>query len=207
MENLTSSRTELAASAHTKTDGSGMSKTEQQSGVRGRHTCMRKVGSKVDLTKIIFDTTKVDMAKIKSDAVNVDLTKIKFDVANVVKENDKLVKEGQNVLVKEEDKVNSTENEDSDGVTVDTECDDSDDYSDYDSDMEDDEDEDEDEEVLRMLEDAKKLKILAQAFLHPEKPILSDHSVFGRNYFDRPSAVEYESKEEADEHAQILADA
>jgi xylose isomerase len=52
------------------------------------------------------------------------------------------------------------------------------------------------------------LKNLAVAFLHPERPVMvSDPTVFGRNYFSRPSAIEQKTDEEADEEVDILEDA
>merc|ERR1711862_986533 len=46
------------------------------------------------------------------------------------------------------------------------------------------------EERARILEEAKQLKKLAVDYLHPELPVqTTDPSVFGRNYYDRPSAV------------------
>ena len=64
-----------------------------------------------------------------------------------------------------------------------------------------------DEEVARILEDARKLKILAQAFLHPEKSVQIDPTAFARNYFTTPSIQPTESVEEANERAAILQDA
>lgn len=96
---------------------------------------------------------------------------------------------------------------------VDTEDDDDDDMSveeedEYPSDEEeDDEDEEDILERMRILEDARRLKNLAEAFLHPEKSVKVDPTATARCYFDRPSAPEQESPEEADERAQILADA
>lgn len=68
------------------------------------------------------------------------------------------------------------------------------------------EDEVELEERLRILEDARLLKQLAGFFLHPEEPVESSEAVT-RCFFDRASAPERVSKEEADEQAAILADA
>jgi uncharacterized protein (UPF0261 family) len=63
-------------------------------------------------------------------------------------------------------------------------------------------------ERLRILADARALKNLATAFLHPEKPVsTTDGAAFGRNYFNRPSAPERMEDEEADEVADILEDA
>eukprot|EP00956_Cyclotella_meneghiniana_P003145 scaffold3852_cov71-Cyclotella_meneghiniana.AAC.1 len=77
------------------------------------------------------------------------------------------------------------------------------------------EDDDEDAELdeglaerLRILADARALKNLATAFLHPEKPVsTTDGIAFGRNYFERPSAPERMEDEDADELAEILEDA
>ncbi|EJK43715.1 hypothetical protein THAOC_37805, partial [Thalassiosira oceanica] len=63
------------------------------------------------------------------------------------------------------------------------------------------------EERAAILADAAKLKESAESYLRPEKPVAASSEVFGRNYFDRASAPEVESKEEADERARILADA
>jgi len=64
------------------------------------------------------------------------------------------------------------------------------------------------DEIAEILEDALKLKKAARAYLHPEDPVVNeDAAVFGRNYFNRGSAPEVESLEEANERAQILADA
>jgi len=63
-------------------------------------------------------------------------------------------------------------------------------------------------ERLRILADARALKTLAVAFLHPEAPVkTTDATVYGRNYFDRPSAPERKTDEEADEEVDILEDA
>jgi len=64
------------------------------------------------------------------------------------------------------------------------------------------------EERAQILAEAASLKKLATDHMHPELPvIISDSAACGRNYFTRPSAPEQESVEEAEEHAQILADA
>ncbi len=69
------------------------------------------------------------------------------------------------------------------------------------------EDEDADE-IAEILEDALKLKKAARAYLHPEDPVVTeDAAVFGRNYFNRASAPEVESLEEANELTCVLADA
>ena len=70
-------------------------------------------------------------------------------------------------------------------------------------------------ERLRILDDARSLKILAVAYLHPEKVGFnrhfllegSDPAVFGRNYFNRYSAPETEEFEVAEERARVLAEA
>jgi hypothetical protein len=58
-----------------------------------------------------------------------------------------------------------------------------------------------------VLEDAAALKKLALDYLHPERPIVVDALASSRNYFDRASAPETVSREEAEERAQILEDA
>jgi hypothetical protein len=92
-----------------------------------------------------------------------------------------------------------------DDISYDTESDDE-----YDSDEES-VDEEFDEflaERLRILADAKALKEMARAYLHPEEPVVtSDATATARCYFDRASAPEQESLEEAEERARILADA
>jgi len=70
-------------------------------------------------------------------------------------------------------------------------------------------------ERLRILADARALKVHAVAFLHPEKKNFNkyfllegtDPAVFGRNYFGRYSAPETEDRELADERAHVLAEA
>ena len=52
------------------------------------------------------------------------------------------------------------------------------------------------------------MKKLATDYAHPEIGVTSvDGAAFGRNYFSRPSAIDQESIEEAEERAQVLADA
>mmetsp|Transcript_19044 Transcript_19044/g.38756 ORF Transcript_19044/g.38756 Transcript_19044/m.38756 type:complete len:436 (+) Transcript_19044:94-1401(+) len=69
----------------------------------------------------------------------------------------------------------------------------------------DDEDADEEAEIL---EDVENLKKAARAYLHPEVGVrVEDTTLFGRNYFERPSAPEVETFEEAEERAKILAEA
>ena len=63
-------------------------------------------------------------------------------------------------------------------------------------------------ERLRILADAKALKEMARAYLHPEEPVVtSDATATARCYFDRASAPEQESLEEAEYRAAVLADA
>jgi len=63
-------------------------------------------------------------------------------------------------------------------------------------------------ERLRILADARALKTLAAAFLHPEEPVkVADSAVYGRNYFERPSAPKRKTDEDADEEVDILEDA
>jgi hypothetical protein len=96
--------------------------------------------------------------------------------------------------------------------SLDSESDDEESEEDEDADEEEDDDEDAEldeglAERLRILADARALKNLAAAFLHPEKPVCADGAVFGRNYFDRPPAPERMEDDEADEVAEILEDA
>jgi len=79
-----------------------------------------------------------------------------------------------------------------------------------DSSLSSDESEEEDEEWnerVQILADAKQLKKLAVDYMHPEKPVEVDPLSACRNYFDRASAPEVEDAEDAQERAQILADA
>jgi hypothetical protein len=62
-------------------------------------------------------------------------------------------------------------------------------------------------ERLRILEDARQLKQLAAAFLHPERPVEVESTLCARCYFDRHSAPEQESNEEAEERRAVLEDA
>jgi len=62
-------------------------------------------------------------------------------------------------------------------------------------------------ERLRILADARALKTLAEAFLHPEIGVKNtDGTSFGRNYYDRPSAPQRMYDEDADEVVDILDD-
>ena len=79
--------------------------------------------------------------------------------------------------------------------------------SDEDSDEEDEDSDVDVDERLCILRESRKLKMLADFFLHPEKPVQSDATACARCYFDRPSAPQHESMEEADEAARILKDA
>eukprot|EP00563_Minutocellus_polymorphus_P021218 CAMPEP_0197733570 /NCGR_PEP_ID=MMETSP1434-20131217/43970_1 /TAXON_ID=265543 /ORGANISM="Minutocellus polymorphus, Strain CCMP3303" /LENGTH=323 /DNA_ID=CAMNT_0043320945 /DNA_START=54 /DNA_END=1025 /DNA_ORIENTATION=- len=92
-----------------------------------------------------------------------------------------------------------------DDVSYDTASDDE-----YDSDEES-VDEEFDEYVaerLRILADAHALKEMARAYLHPEEPVVApDPTACARCYFDRASAPEQESVEEAEDRATVLADA
>lgn len=58
-----------------------------------------------------------------------------------------------------------------------------------------------------IMADIYALKSQAQAFLHPERPVVvEDPSAFGRNYFYRPSAPEQEDEDDAEERELILQD-
>jgi predicted ATPase len=79
------------------------------------------------------------------------------------------------------------------------------------SDEEDSDDEEGEEfnERLAILADCRKLKFFAEAYLHPEAPVVNqDPFACARCYFDRPSAVETEDDiEEKCELKHVLADA
>jgi hypothetical protein len=99
-------------------------------------------------------------------------------------------------------------------VEVDTDSDSEDegefsDEEDYDTEEETDEDFDEFlAERRQILSDARALRHLAIAFLHPELPVVtSDAAARARCYFNRASAFEQESVEESEVRTQILADA
>jgi len=63
------------------------------------------------------------------------------------------------------------------------------------------------EERKRILAEASQLKEVASWYLQPEKPIAVDSTVFGRNYFSRPSAPEREDEDDIEERELILAEA
>jgi len=64
------------------------------------------------------------------------------------------------------------------------------------------------DERAEILEEAAALKKLAADYMHPEVGVITtDATVFGRNYFSRPSAPEVEDMEEAEERALVLAEA
>lgn len=69
------------------------------------------------------------------------------------------------------------------------------------------EDDSEVEERLRVLEESRRLKLMAEFFLHPERPVKSTPAAFGRCYFCRPSAEVQTSQEETDETQDVLIDA
>jgi hypothetical protein len=70
------------------------------------------------------------------------------------------------------------------------------------------EDEDDVEERELILQDMARLKQIATDYLHPERPVVAiNPAVFGRCYFDRPSAPEKESFGAAEERARILNEA
>jgi hypothetical protein len=73
----------------------------------------------------------------------------------------------------------------------------------FESDVSDDEEEEEEERALILAELAA-LKKLANDYRHPEVGVKGDYST--RCYFDRYSAPEVVSQEEAEEQAQIMAD-
>ena len=62
-------------------------------------------------------------------------------------------------------------------------------------------------ERLQILQDAKNLRMVADHFLHPEKPVVTtDAFACGRNWFSRPSGDEYLEEDDADDRDDILAD-
>jgi len=64
------------------------------------------------------------------------------------------------------------------------------------------------DERAEVLAEAAALKNLAADYMHPEAGVTTaDGSAFGRNWFNRPSAAEAESDEDADERALVLAEA
>jgi len=64
------------------------------------------------------------------------------------------------------------------------------------------------EERAQILAEAAMFKKLASDYMHPEAKVENtDATLFGRNYFNRSDAPELFSMDEADERAQILADA
>ena len=63
------------------------------------------------------------------------------------------------------------------------------------------------EERVHILVDAASLKQLAIDYMHPEVAVKAeDASLFGRNYFNRPSALETEDVEFANERVAVLAE-
>jgi hypothetical protein len=68
-------------------------------------------------------------------------------------------------------------------------------------------DEEEMDECDRILSEAMEMKKLADWYLHPEKPVVSDGFACGRNYFSRPSAPEYEEEDDMAEREFILTEA
>jgi len=62
------------------------------------------------------------------------------------------------------------------------------------------------EERNAIMEDLKQLKMTAEWFLHPEKPIVSDATSCGRNYFTRPSAPQYDDDDEEEERVCVLGE-
>jgi len=64
------------------------------------------------------------------------------------------------------------------------------------------------DERAEVLAEAAALKNIATGFMHPEVGVtVIDATLFGRNWFNRPSAPEVESTKEADERALVLSEA
>lgn len=59
---------------------------------------------------------------------------------------------------------------------------------------------------MRILDDARRLHKVATFFLHPEKPVEVDATASARCFFDRPSADERVSFEDAEEARRIQED-
>lgn len=68
-------------------------------------------------------------------------------------------------------------------------------------------DEDDMEERDLILKDMKQLKMTAEWYLNPEKPVMVDSCATGRGYFTRASAPDFEEEETAAERDLILSDA
>jgi len=66
----------------------------------------------------------------------------------------------------------------------------------------DDDDQEMEDERNAIMEDLKQLKTTADWFLHPEKPTVFDATACGRNYFTRPSALQYDD----DDDDQVMED-
>ena len=62
------------------------------------------------------------------------------------------------------------------------------------------------EERLRILQETRQLRVLAEFFLHPEKPVRTEPTTFARCYFERNNATQPLSQEESEEAAKILAE-
>jgi hypothetical protein len=77
---------------------------------------------------------------------------------------------------------------------------------DSDDDFEDDDDDEEWEERLKILEDCKRLKQVAEFLLHPESPVQVDATAKARCFFDRPSAPERRSLEDFEEEEALFKD-
>lgn len=182
-----------AASASSESSNVKGSSGKQQVGVGGHILCMRLDSNSHHAND---NDNKTDLTRLVPSNANGEPIKEKKGKEGSEKDNDIVLVEKKEIAL-------------DDAVTTDTDVDDSASVeSEFDDDS-DDEDEEYDEEILQILEDAKKLKILAQAYLHPEKPVVTtDPTAFGRNYFTTPSAIQLtETFEEAEERAQILEDA
>jgi len=62
------------------------------------------------------------------------------------------------------------------------------------------------EERERVLAEVNQLKKAAADFQHPERPVLADPTLFGRNFFERASAPEQEDIEMVEERERVLAE-
>jgi len=76
--------------------------------------------------------------------------------------------------------------------------------SDSDTEFDEDDDDQDIDDRLEILKEARKLRMLADFFLHPEKPVSTDATATARCYFNRPSAPVQESKQEMEESVLIM---
>jgi len=181
-----------AASAPSERSSQKGSKVKQLVGVSGHtHKDSGKKGSSTNAS--VTNSKPLTSCVVNNTNINMELvTEKQSQDKNFVVVNNNDVTDSIDSDSDEESEVTAETEVDSENIDIDYESDEEDEY---------------DEEVARILEDARKLKILAQAFLHPEKSVQIDPTAFARNYFTTPSIQPTESVEEANERAAILQDA